>query len=104
MLDKEMVIHPAHYNTQGRKECWDEMVEMFDNEIKGKEATVIFDMYSAYKYYYRAGQKDGNPEEQDLAKIDNYINHAQSLLLDLPPYCLGRLVYDTVYDKIKGDD
>ena len=106
--NKEMVIHPEHYNTVGRKECWTEMIEIFGDSqsdiILGEEAVIIFDMMSAYKYWYRAGEKDGNPKEQDLAKIDNYINHAQGLLIDIPAYCLGRKIYDVIYDKIKGDD
>lgn len=72
---KELVKHPEHYNQDGRKECWDEMIEKF-----GPEATAIFDVMSAYKYQYRAGTKDGNPEEQDKAKIENYMSHAANLI------------------------
>jgi hypothetical protein len=74
-MKKELVIHPSHYNTSNRKECWNEMIELF-----GVEAVAIFDVLSAYKYYYRAGNKEGNPEEQDKAKIDNYMTHAGNLL------------------------
>lgn len=69
------VIHPNHYNQSGRRECWDEMIDMF-----GVDATIIFDCLNAYKYMYRAGNKDGNSKEQDMAKADNYINHAKSLI------------------------
>lgn len=72
--NKDMVIHPTHYNQDGRKECWDEMIELF-----GYEAVVIFDVLSAYKYNYRKGEKDGNSEEQDSAKIDNYMRHAAEM-------------------------
>lgn len=74
-MDKELVFHPKHYNKENRRECWDEMTELF-----GPDAVVMFDVLSAYKYYYRAGSKDGNPEEQDLEKIKNYMNHAQRIL------------------------
>lgn len=70
----EQVYHPKHYNTEGRKECWDEMLEIY-----GPEGVVFFDCMSAYKYDYRAGEKENNPEEQDRAKIGNYINHAQMI-------------------------
>lgn len=72
---KEMVNHPDHYNKDGRKECWDEMLELF-----GAEAVVAFDVLSAYKYYYRCGSKDGNPTEQEKAKIRVYMEHASKLL------------------------
>lgn len=71
----KQVYHPSHYNKEGKKECWDEMIEIF-----GPEAVVIFDVLSAYKYQYRAGLKDGNPEEQDLEKIKNYMKHASDIL------------------------
>lgn len=81
-MNKELIQHPSHYNAEGRKECWDEMVDVF-----GFEAVVTFDVLNAYKYYYRAGLKDGNPEEQDLKKIDQYLDHASKLL----PYCSPRI-------------
>lgn len=71
-MSKELVNHPLHYNSQGRKECWDEMIDLF-----GFDAVVSFDVLNAYKYLYRAGLKEGNPETQDLKKIQQYINHAE---------------------------
>lgn len=75
MQNTELVYHPKHYNQTGRKECWDEMRELF-----GDEAVAIFDCLSAYKYYYRAGEKADNPEEQDKAKIENYVRHSAELI------------------------
>ena len=69
------VRHPKHYNLADRRECWDEMIEFF-----GKEEVAIFDVLNAYKYYYRRGNKDGNPREQDNAKIDAYMKHAKWLI------------------------
>ena len=79
MIKEEMVIHPKHYNKEGRRECWDEMLEIF-----GPDAVAIFDILSAYKYKYRAGTKDGNPTEQDQAKIENYMKHAKDLVTNSP--------------------
>lgn len=67
-------FHPSHYNKEGRKECWEEMEEIF-----GKAFVVDFCIGSAYKYLYRKGEKEGNPKEQDIAKIKNYIAHAKKL-------------------------
>lgn len=74
--DKNMVIHPKHYNADGRQECWNEMLDKF-----GADAVIAFDCLSAYKYSYRKGLKDGNPAVQDAKKIDNYLLHANKLLL-----------------------
>lgn len=74
MEQKELVHHPSHYNRTDRKECWDEMIDIF-----GVGAVIIFDCLSAYKYYYRAGEKEGNPKEQDLKKIQEYMEHAEKL-------------------------
>ena len=73
------VHHPDHYNSPERKECWDEMVEIF-----GIEAVVIFDCLNAYKYFYRAGKKADNPESQDIAKLINYCEHAKMLIQNNP--------------------
>lgn len=75
MVDKNLVQHPSHYNKNGRKECWEEMREIF-----GDDAVIVFDCLNAYKYAYRAGDKEGNSKEQDLKKIEQYINHAKSLV------------------------
>lgn len=74
-INNELVYNPQHYNRKGRKECWDEMKDIF-----GADAVAIFDVLSAYKYHYRAGVKLGNSKAQDLAKIDNYMNHAKGLI------------------------
>lgn len=77
-MSKEQVIHPEHYNHNGRAECWDEMIDI------SPEGTALFDLWSAYKYSYRAGTKDGNPEEQDINKIKNYIKHADMIHSEHP--------------------
>ena len=57
------VNHPAHYTKSGRKECIVEMHEQY-----GLFKTSVFCLLNAYKYLYRAGEKDGNSKEQDLKK------------------------------------
>lgn len=64
---REQVDHPSHYQKAGRKECIVEMLEKF-----GPVAVYWFSKLSAFKYRYRAGDKDGNPAEQDEAKAKWY--------------------------------
>lgn len=47
------VNHPAHYN-QGKYECIDVMEDVF-----GEEAVKHFCMLNAFKYIWRANQKNG---------------------------------------------
>lgn len=70
---ENMVNHPAHYNVQGRKECIEEMIEIY-----GPSAVYMFCTLNAYKYNYRAGHKDN--KEQDEAKAVWYINKAVEML------------------------
>lgn len=83
------VHHPDHYNSPERKECWDEMVEIF-----GAEAVVIFDCLNAYKYFYRAGKKADNPESQDIAKLINYCEHAKMLIQNNMAASESRKIFD----------
>ena len=103
-LFSNLVIHPEHYNKEGRKECWEEMIDKF-----GPMAVAIFDVLSAYKYQYRAGEKDGNPEEQDKAKIDNYMHHSADLIAlfgsnkETEAYSLARKVYKKMKEELKNE-
>lgn len=65
----EMVSHPTHYNAEGRKECIVEMLEKY-----GFHATANFALLNSYKYLYRMGLKDGNPEKQDFEKAKWYFD------------------------------
>ncbi len=62
------INHPSHY--QGKYECIEIMRVLF-----GTEAVKGFCRCNAYKYRYRAGRKDGNTAEQDLAKAEWYENY-----------------------------
>ena len=84
---KEMVNHPAHYNAPGRKECIEEMVDKW-----GAEQTAIWCEMTAYKYEYRAGTKEGNSAEQDMAKRQWYLDKAKELRTtkhDAAAMCVG---------------
>jgi hypothetical protein len=70
----EMVNHPAHYQKDG-KECIDIMVETF-----GRLAVIDFCRCNSFKYQWRAGLKEGNSKEQDLAKAKWYDDKALELL------------------------
>lgn len=59
------VDHPKHYGREGGMECIDEMLLIF-----GVEATMHFCLLNAWKYRYRAPDKNG---AEDMAKSDWYI-------------------------------
>lgn len=62
---EDNVEHPKHYNRQGGMECLEEMILIF-----GKEVVKNFCLCNAWKYRYRAADKNG---EEDLRKSDFYI-------------------------------
>jgi len=69
-----LVNHPVHYNKSNRKECIVEMQDRFGTYI-----TIVFCLTNAYKYLYRAGQKEDNPKEQDIDKAKWYYNYAMKI-------------------------
>lgn len=69
----EQVNHPAHYKKNGR-ECIDVMIEKF-----GVKAVINFCECNEFKYRWRAGLKEGNSAEQDLAKAKWYADKAREL-------------------------
>ena len=58
------VNHPKHYNIPGRKECIEEMIDIF-----GIEEVMIFCKLNVYKYRYRHELKNG---QEDLDKANEY--------------------------------
>ena len=72
MADKEMVNHPSHYCRPGRKECIDEMIDLY-----GIEATEQWCRMTAYKYHYRMGLKDDIAQE--VGKAEWYERKADEL-------------------------
>lgn len=72
------VIHPAHYNMPGRKECIEEMKEVF-----GWEKTEAFCELNSYKYQYRHEQKNG---QEDLEKSKNYEKMRSEMIMNDPRF------------------
>jgi hypothetical protein len=64
-MGKNNVEHPTHYNRENAMECIDEMLLIF-----GKEMVEHFCLCNAWKYRYRAADKNG---AEDLAKSDWYL-------------------------------
>ena len=66
------VNHPKHYNREGGMECIEEMLLIF-----GREAVKHFCLCNAWKYRYRASDKNG---AEDLNKSDWYLAKYKELL------------------------
>lgn len=71
LAGEDKVNHPTHYNREDALECIDEMVLVF-----GKEAVKNFCVCNAWKYRYRAADKNG---EEDLRKSDWYLKKYKEL-------------------------
>ena len=71
LADVDNVNHPQHYCREDAMECIDEMILIF-----GKEAVKNFCLCNAWKYRYRAADKNG---EEDLRKSDWYIRKYKEL-------------------------
>lgn len=68
---EDIINKPKHYNREGAMECIDEMQLIF-----GAEAVKHFCLCNAWKYRYRATEKNG---DEDLAKSDFYIKKYKEL-------------------------
>lgn len=68
---EDLINKPKHYNREGAMECIDEMQLIF-----GTEAVKHFCLCNAWKYRYRATEKNG---DEDLAKSDFYIKKYKEL-------------------------
>lgn len=71
-INSEMVNHPSHYNLPDRKECIDEMIDIYGLKDVAKWCEI-----TAYKYKYRAGHKDSFT--QDIQKASWYMVKAREL-------------------------
>ena len=71
MAGTENVNHPKHYNRPNGMECIDEMVLIF-----GIQEAKTFCKLNAWKYRYRAADKNG---KEDLEKSDWYIQKYKQL-------------------------
>lgn len=61
-INSEMVNHPSHYNLPNRKECIDEMIDIYGLKDVAKWCEI-----TAYKYKYRAGHKDSLTQDTQKA-------------------------------------
>lgn len=71
-INSDMVNHPSHYNLPDRKECIDEMIDIYGLKDVAKWCEI-----TAYKYKYRAGHKDSFT--QDIQKAIWYTVKAREL-------------------------
>ena len=71
-INSDMVNHPSHYNLPNRKECIDEMIDIYGLKDVAKWCEI-----TAYKYKYRAGHKGSVIE--DMSKAAWYIDKAHEL-------------------------
>ena len=67
----DFVNHPPHYTRAGAMECIDEMILIF-----GEEAVANHCLCNAWKYRYRAYEKNGF---EDISKSDWYMKKYKEL-------------------------
>ena len=68
---EDLINSPKHYKDGDGVECIDAMIAAF-----GREAVNTYCQIVSFKYLWRAGKKDGNDKQQDLAKCAWYTNFA----------------------------
>lgn len=69
--EPDYVNHPPHYTRDGAMECIDEMILIF-----GEERVMNYCLCNAWKYRYRAADKNG---EEDIKKSDWYMRKYKEL-------------------------
>lgn len=84
-INSDMVNHPSHYNLPDRKECIDEMIDIYGLKDVAKWCEI-----TAYKYEYRAGHKDSLT--QDMLKAMWYTDKARELKSKRRWEIFGKLV------------
>lgn len=70
-MENNNINHPNHYNREGAIECIEEMILVF-----GRDKVANFCLCNAWKYRYRAADKNGI---EDLKKSDWYMNKYKEL-------------------------
>ena len=75
-MENSNVNHPSHYQVSGRKECIVEIQESY-----GLEVLITFCLTNAYKYLYRAGNKENNSYEQDIQKAQWYFDYIKNYVI-----------------------
>jgi len=77
-IQEDPINHPKHYCREGGMECLEEMELVF-----GRDAVRTFCLLNAWKYRYRAGDKNG---AEDLKKSDWYMRKYRELAPAADPY------------------
>lgn len=85
-VSPETIEHPAHYCRDGAIESIDEMEMIF-----GGRAVMDFCLLNAWKYRYRAADKNGS---QDIAKSDWYMRKFRELKKKYGYACNHEIVKD----------
>lgn len=94
-INSEMVNHPSHYNLPNRKECIDEMIDIYGLKDVAKWCKI-----TAYKYEYRAGHKGSVAE--DMSKAEWYMDKARELKSKRRWKILGKIIVEYLPKFIKG--
>lgn len=94
-INSDMVNHPSHYNLPNRKECIDEMIDIYGLKDVAKWCEI-----TAYKYKYRAGHKGSVVE--DMGKASWYIIKARELKSKRRWEIFGKIVYKFMSMFLKG--
>ena len=90
-----MVNHPSHYNLPDRKECIDEMIDIYGLKDVAKWCEI-----TAYKYEYRAGHKGSVGE--DMSKAEWYTDKAHELKSKRRWKILDKIIYKFMPMFFKG--
>lgn len=94
-INSDMVNHPSHYNLPDRKECIDEMIDIYGLKDVAKWCEI-----TAYKYKYRAGHKGS--EVEDMNKAEWYMDKARELKSKRRWKILDKIVYKFMPMFLKG--
>ena len=81
-IKDDPINHPKHYSREGGMECLEEMELVF-----GANAVRTFCLLNAWKYRYRAADKNG---AQDMKKSDWYMQKYRERSPRKEPYDQGR--------------
>lgn len=94
-INSDMVNHPSHYNLPDRKECIDEMIDIYGLKDVAKWCEI-----TAYKYEYRAGHKGSVGE--DMSKAEWYTDKAHELKSKRRWKNFGKFVDEFIPMFLKG--
>ena len=94
-INSDMVNHPSHNNLPDRKECIDEMIDIYGLKDVAKWCEI-----TSYKYEYRARHKGSTPE--DTSKAAWYTVKACELESERRWKIFDKIVYKFMPMFLKG--